>query len=416
VHEDMPPVSASVEGIPAYLDALVGRATARDPHSRPADARDFLRLVRRVRHALERGVADDEELTEDLSLEPVATGLVGGDTARVVTPAPATSTAAVDFRPPAVGTAPPVHPTNVERIIVRERRARRRGLIMLIVVLLLAAMAAAGGWYYGVGRYTKTPDVIGRSESAARSTIRSAGLSFRLAGTAYSESIAVGDVVSTDPGPGDRVLRSGTVDAVVSRGPERHDVPDLVGLRASRAVVMLSSSHLGTGPVHRRWSATVPVDHVITSVPGARTPLRRGARVTLVVSKGRQPLHIADLQGSTLARARATLTRKGFQVRVTHRSSESVPKGQVITQTPDRGIGHRGDTVALVVSSGPPLVTVPDVFHSGVEAAKQVLRAAGFRPRVRVNTVDFGLGFVIGETPSGGTQAPKGSVVTLTIV
>jgi serine/threonine-protein kinase len=415
VHEDMPPVSASVAGVAPYLDALVARATARDPESRPADARDFLRLVRRVRHALELGVTDDDELTEDLSVEPVAGGRTGGDTTRVVVPVGAGPTGAANDTYATPGPLAPF-PPNVERVVARERRARRRGVLMLVLVLLLAATAAAGGWYYGVGRYTRTPDVIGRSESAARTAVESAGLSFRLAGKAYSESIAVGAVVSTDPGPGDRVLRQGTVDAVLSRGPERHDVPDLTGLPVSRAVAMLRSAHLGAGPVQRRWSARVPVDRVIASAPSARTPLRRGSPVTLFVSKGRQPVHITDLEGSAAPRARATLTTRGFQVKVTHRSSESVAKGVVITQTPNRGTGHRGDTIALVVSSGPPLVTVPDVFHSGVEAAKQALRAAGFRPRVRFNTVQFGLGFVIGESPSGGSSAPKGSVVVLTIV
>jgi eukaryotic-like serine/threonine-protein kinase len=415
VHEDMPLVSASVAGIPPYVDALVARATARAPESRPADARDFLRLVRRVRHALEHGVTDDE-LTADLSADVAVPGLADGDTTRVDTAVPVVPNAAISFLPPAADVPPAQHPPNVQRLMVRERRARRRGVLMLVLVLLLAAIAAAGGWYYGVGRYTSAPDVIGRSESSARTSIESAGLHFRIAGTAYSESIADGDVVSTDPGPGDRVLRNGTVAVVLSRGPERHAVPDLVGLPVTQAVAKLRTAHLGVGPVERRWSGRVPTDHVISSAPAAQVLLKRNAPVMLVVSKGRQPIHITNFEDSAARRAKTVLSKLGFQVAVTHRSSESVAKGVVMTQTPNRGTGHRGDTIALVVSSGPPLVTVPNVFHSGVEAAKQVLRAAGFRPRVRFNTVQFGLGFVIGESPSGGSKAPKGSVVVLTIV
>ncbi len=43
--------------IPPYLDALVARATARDPAPRPHDARVLLTQVRRVRAALQRGPA-----------------------------------------------------------------------------------------------------------------------------------------------------------------------------------------------------------------------------------------------------------------------------------------------------------------------------------------------------------------------
>ena len=38
VHEDVPPPSEAVPGIPPYVDALVARATARDRAQRPADA------------------------------------------------------------------------------------------------------------------------------------------------------------------------------------------------------------------------------------------------------------------------------------------------------------------------------------------------------------------------------------------
>ncbi|MGH3414161.1 MAG: protein kinase domain-containing protein, partial [Marmoricola sp.] len=67
VHEDVPPPSATVPGIPPYVDALVARATARDPSVRPADAGVLLRQVRRVRLALDQGVDEDAELTADLA-------------------------------------------------------------------------------------------------------------------------------------------------------------------------------------------------------------------------------------------------------------------------------------------------------------------------------------------------------------
>jgi serine/threonine protein kinase len=66
VHEDIAAPSMVVPGLPPYVDALVARATARDRELRPADARVLLHQVRRVRAALDHGVADDPELTADL--------------------------------------------------------------------------------------------------------------------------------------------------------------------------------------------------------------------------------------------------------------------------------------------------------------------------------------------------------------
>ena len=69
VHHDVPPPSAHAPRgtVPPYLDALVARATARDPALRPPDGRVLLTQVRRVRAALHAGLADDPELTQDLT-------------------------------------------------------------------------------------------------------------------------------------------------------------------------------------------------------------------------------------------------------------------------------------------------------------------------------------------------------------
>ena len=66
VHADVPAPSLRVPGLPAYVDALVARATARDRAQRPADADVLVRQVRRVALALAHGVQDDPELVLDL--------------------------------------------------------------------------------------------------------------------------------------------------------------------------------------------------------------------------------------------------------------------------------------------------------------------------------------------------------------
>ena len=83
VHEDVPPPSRPVPGIPAYVDALVARATARDREQRPADAGVLLHQVRRVGQAVRAGVREDEELARDLAPQPA-----GGSGRDLQTPSP----------------------------------------------------------------------------------------------------------------------------------------------------------------------------------------------------------------------------------------------------------------------------------------------------------------------------------------
>ena len=70
VHEDIPAPSLLHAGLPAYVDALVARATVRDTTLRPTDAGVLLRQLRRVRAALEQGVTDDPDLVADLAPYP----------------------------------------------------------------------------------------------------------------------------------------------------------------------------------------------------------------------------------------------------------------------------------------------------------------------------------------------------------
>jgi serine/threonine-protein kinase len=229
--------------------------------------------------------------------------------------------------------------------------------------------------------------------------------------------VPAGSIVSTDPGPGDHVLKdNGTVTAVISKGPERHDVPRLRGLSESTAIQRITSSSLTVGPTTREWSEKVKAGVVLSFSPRAGTSLRRNDAVTLVVSKGPQPHRVVDYTGMHARVADKRLSRVGFHVTTSRRYDDNVAKGVVISQAPDHGIAYRGDDVALSVSRGPHLVTVPDVGHSSISAAEAALAAAGFHYSIVQFQPYLGLGIVFRQSPDGNEMAPYGSTVTLTVV
>ncbi len=412
VHEDIPAPSESVRGVPGYVDALVARATARDPDLRPADAGVLLHQVRRVRNALDHGVAADPELSADLAPTVPVTGErvpTGELPEQIVEPDDVPAFLAEDHheavRPPPV---PPPAPH-------RERRSRR-GPVALAVVVLLAVAAAALGYYFGIGRYTTTPGVINLSEAAARVKLDRAGLGLDVTGRTYSETVAKGAVVRTDPAPGQRIEQDGTVRAVLSRGPERHAVPDVRGKTLDVAQQELARSRLAFGDAVNKFSGKVPQGLVITTDPRPGTRLRRDTAVDVVVSKGPRPVKIPDLTGKPADTAEQRLTKLGFAVETSEENSDTVPEGRVVSQAPSSGTGQKGDTITLVVSKGPVMVTVPNTRGMGVDAATQRLEAAGFRVRVQRSSLYVGVQYVVSSDPSGGSKAPKGSTVTISIV
>ena len=76
---------------------------------------------------------------------------------------------------------------------------------------------------------------------------------------------------------------------------------------------------------------------------------------------------------------------------------------------------NQRSTVSLVISKGPPLVAVPNVLDRKVAEATAALEAAGFRVKVNKPPIVI-LDRVLTQSPGGGTQAPKGSTITITAI
>ncbi|MBO9520313.1 MAG: Stk1 family PASTA domain-containing Ser/Thr kinase [Nocardioidaceae bacterium] len=431
VHEDVPPPSAKVPGLPPYVDALVARATARDRDLRPSDARVLLHQVRRVRQALDHGVVDDPELvddllpravsperTDELDLAPVRDEVFDFDATTPVPRVPVVPPTRTATVPPPEPPGPPASPPPAlaePPAPYREKRSRR-GLYLLAGVLVAALLVGLGGWYLGVARYTTTPAVINLTESAAKAKITKAGLTFETGKPAYSETVAKGSVIETDPAPGDRVAKDGTVTATISLGPERHEVPLLRGRTVAEATTLLAEQSLSVGSTVQRYDDKVPAGRVIGTDPRQGTPLKRDAAVDLVVSKGRQPIPIGNWTNKPAATAKTRLEAKGFKVSASEQFSDVVAAGYVISQTPNSGTGFKGDTITLVVSKGPELVQIPGVRGMRTKDAKKKLEALGFKVNVEHSALFFGANYVVGVSPGEGNSAPKGSTVTLTIV
>ena len=423
----------------------MARATARDRSHRPADARVLLHQVHRVRQALDEGVPEDPELVADLApplavvvLEPE---LDEHDTDRADERALADTpydverdvrtedtdpmeryadTSAIERRgssrvPTPVATPPPPVVTDPWESYERPRRSRR-GLVLLLVALLLAVGGGVSAWYFGFERYTSTPGVIGLTETQAEARLDRAGLAFKVGDTAYSETVPAGAVISTDPKAGERVLDDGTVSAVISLGLERYAVPRLRGKSEDEAQAAIQDRNLEVGSSVPTYHPTIPEGQVVGTNPKAGTPLKPGAAVDILLSRGPRPIKVVDWTGKDADRAEAALTRQGLEVTRTEDFSDSVAEGKVIQQTPSTGSRFKGDEIELTVSEGPELIEVPGVRGQGIDAATSELEDAGFEVEVRQHQDYLGFGWVLQQSPGSGELARKGSTIVLTVV
>ncbi|MFG3014706.1 Stk1 family PASTA domain-containing Ser/Thr kinase [Streptomyces cinerochromogenes] len=416
IHEDVPPPSALVPGLPYELDELVASATARTPDIRPHDAVALLAQVREARLAL-----TDEQLD---ALPPQALTAEHDNAEDRTSVIPRSLTVPrplpVDENVPAEAAgdgidrtarfqSPPVPP--------RRRPARPpRTVLLVIAAVLLVFGVGAGVWYINSGQFTKVPPLLAQTEARAKERLETAGLEVGQVKRAYSDTVERGTVIGSDPAPGARIRDHDSVTLTVSLGPETVNVPNVAGQSLAKARARLKADGLEPGMVTREVSEDVPRGSVIRTAPEAGTKRHAGSAIALVVSKGR-PVDVPDVTGDDLDSARQELTDAGLKVKVAaKRINSEYDAGEVAAQSPGEGRpAAEGDTVTLTLSKGPEMIEVPDVVGDSVDEAHDALEGAGFEV-----DEDRGLLGLFGDTVKeqsveGGDRAPKGSTITITI-
>ncbi len=418
LHDDVPPPSAAVPELAYELDELVAAATARNPEVRPHDAVALLARIRESRGKLSveqldavppQALAADHDNAEDrTSVIPRALTIprplpVNEDEDGAGGPSDGVQHTS------RLASPPPDPP--------RRRGPRmRRGPLAVVVAVLLVLGLGTGIWYINSGQFTKVPALLSKTEAQARDRLDEAGLDVGKVSHAHSDTVDRGQIISTEPGVGDRIRKNDSVSFTVSDGPDRVKLPDLEGYRLDRARTLLKDEGLEPGMVTKAFSEEVPTGFVVSTKPAAGTTVRGGSAVALVVSKGR-PVDVPDVTGDDLDEARTELSEAGLKVKVAEKRVNSEhDSGQVARQTPEPGSeAAEGDTVTLTVSKGPQMVEVPDVVGDSVDDAKQKLEDAGFGVKE-----DRGLLGLFGDTVKeqsveGGDTAPKGSSIKITI-
>nr|MDP9102258.1 PASTA domain-containing protein [Actinomycetota bacterium] len=186
------------------------------------------------------------------------------------------------------------------------------------------------------------PDVTRLSVDAATAALVAAGLTVGPTAQEYSTLVPAGQVIRTNPAPGQK-LRPGTAVAlVVSKGVELLPVPDEAGKPQAEAAQALRSA--GFTPVLAAvFSDTVAPGLVVAQTPHDGTAAR-GATVALQVSKGPQLVAVPDETGQSVQAAQADLAAKGLSSTV-----RSIPgPGIVRNQSPAPGTMVRKGTVVTL--------------------------------------------------------------------
>jgi serine/threonine-protein kinase len=189
-------------------------------------------------------------------------------------------------------------------------------------------------------------------------------------------------------------------------------VPGVIGSPVDRARTLLEQRGFAVNVV--REPSLQAVDEVITQSPAAGAKAKKGSTVALTVSDGPPSKVVPSVDGLPLKQAIAKLGEKGFNVQIDQQSSDTVPKGTVISTAPPGGTLTPADTrIRVIVSSGVEQVPVPNVIDLDKDTARTTLQDKGFLPVVQEKASPKPPGTVVEQLPPAGTKLAKGERVTI---
>jgi len=195
-------------------------------------------------------------------------------------------------------------------------------------------------------------------------------------------------------------------------------VPDVVGQTQDVAVGNLQTAGFQV-EVETEENPDVDAGTVISQRPDGATEADDGSTVTIVVSAGEDPVEIPDVTGLMEPAATRQLENAGFEVSAERQTNDDIDEGVVSDTRPAVGnLLAPGETVIIIVSSGPDEVTVPDVSGQSVPSAQNILIQDGCSAANQVSepSTAFASGIVIRTSPGAGTKVSSNQCnVTLVV-
>ncbi len=396
VREEPVPPSRVKADVPGALDLIVLTAMAKDVALRypsAAELRAELMRFERGRPLLGGPVAAPAVIA------PVAVSGAGSGGGDGGTPGPL----------PARGPAPP--PRKRRRWGAAVFVAIAFGLLIALIVALLAQ--SDFGNNASSAPLKDVPAVTNQLYPQAEATLVGSG--FKVVRNDTESELPQDTVLTQDPEAGLRLRKGGTVTLGVSSATV--PLPAIVGKTRAEATSILGNKHI-LGDYVEEDAPDKPPGIVLRTDPVEGSPIPKSLPFVKVILSKAPQVAVPDVANLDAVAASSAIGQAGLRVAATSTavSSDSIAQGRVVGTDPPAGTMLARDTeVTLLISTGPPLVNVPDVRGKTSADAVSILTGAGLSVRVSFRNVPPPQeGTVLDQTPSGGQAAPL-SFVNITV-
>lgn len=190
------------------------------------------------------------------------------------------------------------------------------------------------------GNLETLPNLVGVNLDTAQTVADGMGLEVKVEDKLFSSKYAANQIILQEPPPDTEVKTGQHVHVLVSLGPQRIVVPNLVGSSFRVAQIMAVQNGLTVGDVVEvHWPAVRPNQIVAQDPPASSTEIHSPA-INFLVSQGPMPLAYVcpNFVGSNVNEVRAEIQSGGFVIEhLNPVNGSTAPVGTIVGQSPAPG-------------------------------------------------------------------------------
>jgi beta-lactam-binding protein with PASTA domain len=267
-----------------------------------------------------------------------------------------------------------------------------QGAVLLLGLVVVALLSAITTMHFAIhGAEVRIPVLKGMTVAEARSQTSGLGLNLEVDNRYYSADVGAGHILSQSPVPGAVVRREWRVRVAESLGPQKVEVPSVIGNQERTAALNLRRAGLESGATaHLPWAgAGVESGTVLAQDPPPKAQGIERPGINLLVAAPDDTradgFVMPDLTGVPIVSAQSALTRVGIKF--------GEPKFQDVQIPAISASGY-----APVAAPGSPASTAPVNTPAPAAARPTALPGA-----------------VLSQSPPAGYRVDVGSTVTLIV-
>lgn len=276
-------------------------------------------------------------------------------------------------------------------------------VLSLIFALLLAGLVGFIGMGVFGSKYEEMPDLSGKTEKEAEQILKDHHLTMGDISRKYSDKYPENQIIKSEPNSGERVEEGEAIDIILSKGPQKVKMPNLVGLPKDEAVKKLKNLGLKDIDVEQAYSHSVDKGLISEQSVEANSEVAlNDHHIKIYESLGVRQVYMSDFENKSYSSAKKELESKGFKVQATQENDDKVKKGNIISQSPKNKSVDEGSIINLTVSKGKSGEDDDDSDDSDVKSTSETVKVPYSGSKGKSQTVEV---FIRDKDNSGNSAS-----------